>query len=260
METPQKIGYGYVADNDESLKSKSGGKFGGNFGSCFLTNFKYNPNISKESSDEVRPAIEVTVKVADREYKTWINPVTQVSVNNVMTTDLTSPEAIKEFNKAITQQNAVVTHYLKAVGVSPESLKNALMNGFSSFEEYAQKVCSLLPVGFDKKPLDVFLEYQWNFGKKQDGSLNDKTYPTLPKNMLGGYFIVPAQAGVFNPVIAEDGSLSYVNNVGVAHPFERDSSFMTGKKGTQQVLGQSSSESAMSSGIPTPAAPTESSW
>jgi hypothetical protein len=36
---------------------------------------------------------------------------------------------------------------------------------------------------FETRALDVFLEYQWDFGKKADGTLNDKTYAQLPKNM-----------------------------------------------------------------------------
>ena len=84
----------------------------------------------------------------------------------------------------------------------------------------------------------MFLEFQWNFGKKQDGGLNDKTYPTLPKNMKGGYFITPAHPGVWVEERGEDKSLCYKNSNGQKHPFERDANFMTGNKGTQQVLGQ----------------------
>ena len=56
--------------------------------------------------------------------------------------------------------------------------------------------------------------------------------------MKGGYFIVPAQPGVFVEKRSEDQSLSYENSNGQKHPFERDANFMTGNKGVQQVLGQ----------------------
>lgn len=259
VQQPQTLqGYGYVSDTDEALKSKTGGKFGVNFGNCFLTRFKFNPNANAEKPGEpVRPTIEITVQIGDKEYPTWINPVTQVIVNNNAVTEFTTPEAITEFNNAVTQQNAVVTHYLKSVGVTEDALKNVLSTGVASFEDYAQKICSLLPIGFDKKPLDVFLEYQWNFGKKKDGTLNDKTYPTLPKNMKGGYFIVPAQPGVWKEVIAEDGALSYQNNLGAEHPISKDATFMNSNKGKQQVLGQENASSPMGM---TPGAAQNSTW
>ena len=231
-------GYGYVSDSDESLKTKSGAKFGGNFGVATLAKFAYSPNVAK-AGQEPREAIEIEVKVGDRSYKEWINPVSRVvDKNNAEITDKASAEYIAGFNALIVQQNATVTHYLKAVGVTEEGLKASFANPVVSFADYAARVCALLPIGYDKKPLDLFLEYQWNFGKKQDGGLNDKTYPTLPKNMKGGYFIVPAQPGVFVEKRSEDQSLSYENSNGQKHPFERDANFMTGNKGTQQVLGQ----------------------
>jgi hypothetical protein len=126
-----------------------------------------------------------------------------------------------------------------------------------SFADYAQRICSLLPIGYDKKPLDLFLEYQWNFGKKQDGSLQDKTYPTLPKNMKGGYFVVPAQPGVFVEKREEDGKLTYVNSNGQKHPFERDANFMSSNKGTQQVMGGAATAA---SPMGTMAATTSGTW
>lgn len=231
------LGYGFVSDSDESLKTKAGAKFGGNFGVAFLTKFAYNYNVAKEGMPP-REAIELEVTVGERGYREWINPVDKVmGKNNVEITDKTSPEYIAGFNALIVQQNATVTHYLKAVGVSEEALRAAFTAPVASFADYATRISSLLPIGFDKKPLDLFLEYQWNFGKKQDGSLQDKTYPTLPKNMKGGYFIVPAQAGVWVEN-REDDKLSYVNSNGAKHPFERDSNFMSSNKGTQQVMGQ----------------------
>lgn len=238
-------GYGFVSDSDESLKTKTGAKFGGNFGVAFLTKFAYNSNVAKEGQP-AREAIEIEVTIGERPYKEWINPVDQVKdKNNVEITDKTSPEYIAGFNALIVQQNATVTHYLKSVGVTEEAMRAAFANPPVSFADYAQRVCALLPIGYDKKPLDLFLEYQWNFGKKQDGSLNDKTYPTLPKNMKGGYFIVPAQPGVWVEQRGEDGRLSYTNSNGQKHPFERDANFMSSHKGTQQVLGGAPAASPM---------------
>lgn len=245
-------GYGFVSDSDESLKTKSGAKFGGNFGVAFLTKFMYNANVAKEGQP-AREAIELEVTIGERSYKEWINPVDQVKdKNNVVITDKTSAEYIAGFNALIVQQNATVTHYLKAVGVTEEAIKAAFVAPVATFAEYAIRICTLLPMGFEKKPLDLFLEYQWNFGKKQDGTLNDKTYPTLPKNMKGGYFILPAQPGVWVEKREEDGKLTYVNSNGQKHPFERDANFMSSNKGTQQVLGQAATTSPMGSVAATP--------
>ena len=232
-------GYGFVSDSDESLKTKTGAKFGGNFGVAFLAKFAYNANVAKEGQP-AREAIEIEVKVGDRSYKEWLNPVDRVvDKNNAEITDKTSAEYVAGFTALMSQQNATVTHYLKSVGVTEEAMKAAFAVAPVSFADYAQRVCALLPIGYDKRPVDLFLEYQWNFGKKQDGSLNDKTYPTLPKNMKGGYFIVPAQPGVFVEKREDDGRLTYVNSNGQKHPFERDANFMSSNKGTQQVFGQS---------------------
>jgi hypothetical protein len=256
----QVLGYGFVSDSDESLKTKSGAKFGGNFGVATLAKFAYSPNVAKEGQ-EPREAIEVTVKVGDKEYKDWINPVNRVvDKNNTEIADKSSVEYINGFNALMSQQNATVTHYLKAVGVTEEALRAAFINPVVSFADYAARICSLLPIGFDKKPLDLFLEFQWNFGKKADGSINDKTYPTLPKNMKGGYFIVPAQPGVWIEERAENQALCYKNSNGQKHPFERDANFMTGNKGTQQVLGQTAASTAMGAPAPSVAGNPGGSW
>jgi hypothetical protein len=256
-------GYGFVSDSDESLKTKTGARFGGNFGVAFLTKFAYNANVAKEGQP-AREAIELEVTVGERSYKEWINPVDRVvDKNNAEITDKTSQAYIDGFNTLIVQQNATVTHYLKAVGVTEEALKVSFANPVHSFVDYATRICALLPLGYDKKPLDLFLEYQWNFGKKADGSLQDKTYTTLPKNMKGGYFIVPAQPGVWvekkdeNGQL-EDGKLVYVNSNGQKHPFERDANYMSSNKGTQQVMGASATASPM--GAMGATAATSSTW
>ena len=238
-------GYGYVADNDESLQSKQGGKFGGNFGVAYITQFEYKENVAKEGNPE-REAIEVVIKVRDREQKVWFSPVNKVFGKDSQELKPGDEGYAEGFNAQMVQQNATVIHYLKALGVSEDSIKNALSGNITSFKEYAQKIISLLPTGFDKRPLDLFMEFQWAFGKKADGTLNDKTYPQVPKNMKGGYFIVPAQPGNWEEKRGEDGSLFYVNAEGTEHPFKRDESFMSGNKGTQQNLGGTSDDSDFS--------------
>ncbi len=235
---PVLAGYGYVSDSDETLKSKTGGKFGGNFGVAFLTKFAYNENVAKEGQP-ARAAIEIVVQVGDSEYKDWISPITKVyGKNNVELTDVASPEYIAKYNEEMKQQNALVIHYCKSVGIMEEQLKNVLMaSPIMSFQDYANRVCSLFPAGYNTKPLDLFLEYQWNIGTKADGTQHDRTYPTLPGNMKGGYFIVPKQPGVYTEV-RDGGALKYVNEPGTEHPFYRSENFMKSHKGTQQIAGQ----------------------
>lgn len=232
---PTRMGYGYVSDSDDGLQTKSGGVFGGNFGNTLLVKFAYSPNTAKEGQP-VREAIEITVKIADREYQDWISPITKVyGANNTELTDPNIPEYIASWNAAITQQNAVVTHYLKAVGVPEEAIKNLFVNvPATSFADYASRLCALLPYGFNTRPLDYFLEYQWDFGKKKDGTLNDRTFLTVPRNMKGGYFAVPAQVGTWKEERGSDGSLKYVNQNGQEHPFTRNANFMAGKKAYEQ--------------------------
>lgn len=232
---PQKLGYGYVSDSDNSLQSKSGGKFGGNFGNALLSKIQYNSNTAKEGQP-VREAIEIEVKVIDKEYKDWISPVTKVyDSNSNEITDVNSAAYIEGFNLLITQQNAVFTHYLKSVGVDEQAIKNLFINvPVTSFADYAQRMLSLLPPNYASRPIDLFLEFQWDLGKKQDGTPQDRTFLTLPRNMKGGYFIVSAQPGTWTEEKGADGSLKYKNQSGAEHPFSRNANFMISKKAYQQ--------------------------
>lgn len=230
-------GYGYVSDTDESLRTKSGGKFGLNHGTCFLSKFAYNPNVAKEGQP-VRDAIEVVLTVSEKEFKTWFGPISKVfDGDGQEITDTSSPEYIAGFNKAMNQQNGVITHYLKSVGVTEEAIRAVTATPVFSFAEYAQKICSLLPADYNKRPLDLFLEYQWKLGTKADGSPQDRTFPTLPGNMKGGAFLVPSEPGVWVEKRETDGALSYENSNGQKHPFDRSANFMSSHKGTQQVSG-----------------------
>jgi hypothetical protein len=43
---------------------------------------------------------------------------------------------------------------------------------------------------FETRALDVFLEYQWDFGKKADGTLNDKNLCSIAKEHEGGFTLL----------------------------------------------------------------------
>jgi hypothetical protein len=251
MSQGQVMGYGYVSDTDESLKTKSGANFGLNAGLNFLTKFAYSPNVAKEG-DAPREAIEISLKIGDKEFKDWINPITKVvDKDNVEITDKTSAAYINGFNALMMQQNALVTHYLKSVGVTEEAIKASFSaSPITSFADYGQRATALLPANYGVKQLDVFLEYQWNFGTNKEGQPNTRTFPTLPRNMKGGYFLAPAQPGTWTQEVNPDGSILYKNAAGQVHPFQRDANFMKSNKGTQQVFGQAPGAAAGPMGAP----------
>ena len=64
--------FGYINDKDESLRSKSGGKFGLNQG--FITKLEYNPNAGKDGTPA--DAVDITALIGDREYRLRIYDVT----------------------------------------------------------------------------------------------------------------------------------------------------------------------------------------
>lgn len=227
-------GYGFVSDNEESLQTKAGPSFGANFGVTKVKNIEYKENVSKEGNP-AREAIQIDFLVKDREQKVWFSPVSKVFGDGKELSP--GDEGYAEgFNAQVKQQGATLTHWLKAVGVKEEELKEATNKEFSSFEEYAKAALSVVPSDYNKKVLDTFFEYQWSIGTKADGTPNDKTYPTIPKNMKGGYFVVPTQPGEWEEKRGSDGSLAYVNEQGEEHPFKRSGDYMKSNKGTQQFL------------------------
>ncbi len=245
-----KMGFGYQDDTDEELKSKGGGsKFGLNQG-VFVTKFEYNPSAGADGA--AANAIDVHIQIGEKEQRVRIYEVTRVfDKNNNEISDKTSEEFVKGYNTQQIQNSAVITHILKAFR-SEEDVKTAMSAGFTSFTDWAKVCQGLMPTGFEKIPVDVFLEYQWTISKGQD-----RTYLQLPKNMKGGYWICKAQpGGPFKEQRAENGTLSYVNEGGIEHPFTRDQSFMDGHKGIQQVEGEASG-AAISGGAATA---TKSTW
>lgn len=238
----QKVGYGYVDDTDASLKTKSGGKFGLNAGTASLVKFEHNPNSGKDKTPG--DALDIAVQVGEKEFTLKVYPVTKVyDSKSVEITDTASKEYIDGYNAKVKQDNAVIIHVLKSVGVTDEQIKSAVQN-VTNFVEFITALVGLLPTDFNKKPLDLFLEYQWQISDGQD-----RTYLQLPKNMKGGYFIAPAQEGTWEAK-KEDGKLVYVNEKGTVHPFERDKNFMEGHKANQQIEGQEQANTTLAQAIP----------
>lgn len=243
MSEIQKLGYGYIDDTDTSLKTKSGGKFGLNAGIAFLTKFEHNPLSGKDKT--AGDALDITVQVQERDFNVKIYPVTKVYDNkSVEITDVESKEYILAFNARVSQDNAVILHLLKAVGVTEAQIRAAFATPTTSFVGFINSLVSLLPADYKSKPLDIFLEYQWEISSGQD-----KTFLQLPKNMKGGYFACPAQNGTWVEQRV-DGKLTYVNEVGAIHPFERDKNFMEGNKANEQTTQSANNTLANAAGMP----------
>ena len=252
MSEVTKVGFGYIDDTDEKLKSKSGGVFGLNQG--FLTKFAYNPNAGADGT--AANAIDITVQVGDREFRTRIYETTKVyDKDGNEITDTTSKAYLDAYNADWTQKNAVIIHTLKAFRTDAE-VKQAFSVVIADFASFATIAQSLIPDNFNTKLLDVFLEYQWQINEGQD-----RTFLQMPKNMKGGYFIIPSQIGTWKESSTEDGGLCYKNEAGVEHPFRRDKNYMEGNKAVQQIEGKETSRNPVTGPVTGgPATATASTW
>lgn len=216
------------------LGSKGGnyGKFGLNKG--FITNLSYVEDKSK--SGEAYKAIKLSVKIDEGEYNHLIFLSQEIYENDKPfgTAQLLSPgmEGYEEaFYAHYIQHIAVIKHALHALGVTDETIDKAMEGaGMDNFLDSIKKLVSLAPADYDKKPVDIFLEYEWAIREGKD-----KTYPVLPKNMKGGQFLIASVEGNWTPVEDANG-LHYTDEAGNRHPFTRNSNFMKGNKGVQQVL------------------------
>lgn len=236
-----------IDDQDESLRSKSGGSFGLNLG--FITKLEYNASAGKDNSEG--DAVDIAVQIADKEFRRRIYDATSALFGANNTKIEPNEEGYAELYKAeMAQRMAVVTHAVKATGVTVEALK-ASLSAATDFKSWAGIICSLPPVDFKSNPVDVFLEYQWNISESQD-----RTYLELPKNMKGGYFLCPAQnaVGSWKPVTTGEG-MKYVDDASNEHPFTRSTNYMKGNKANQQIEGQEQGEDEAS-----PASAAKSDW
>jgi hypothetical protein len=229
-----KMGFGYIDDNDKSLQSKAGGKFGLNHG--FVTVLEYNPNAGADGA--AADAIDITVMVDQKEFRRRIYDITGPlydKSNNQVEPD---GEGYTElYNAELKQRMALVTHVVKALGVTDQQIQQALATPPANFAEWA-KIMTALPGDDSKtKPVDVFLEWEWQIGEG-----NTQTFLQLPKNMKGGRFLcakVEPQGG-WKEVRDEKG-LRYVDAASNEHPFARSTDYINGPKGNQQKEGEETS-------------------
>jgi hypothetical protein len=109
-----------------------------------------------------------------------------------------------------------------------------------SFKELVMACGSMLPKNFKEIEIDVFLEYQWNTGKNQEG--NEIVYLQFPFNTINGSFLCKhvEHANIWemhkNP-LAEDleTALYYVSTDAqgneISHPFKRKGAFLKSNSG-----------------------------
>jgi hypothetical protein len=227
----QKTAWGFQNDNDESLKTKQGGKFGLN--ASFITKFEYNGLAGKDET--AADAIDITVKVGEKEYRSRIYDITGDLFKGDSKLSPGEEGYAELYNAEKKQREAVVIHTVKAFGTTEDQIKAALQNGnVVDFKSWAIAMCGTKPADFATKPVDSFLEYQWNI---QEG--NERTFLQLPKNMKGGRFLTPhvAPVGAWEEVNDAEG-LRYVDSAKNEHPFSRDANFMGSNKAKLQVEGE----------------------
>lgn len=245
--------FGNVNDEDESLKGKSGGgKFGLNVGT--ISKLEFTDTAGKDNGPG--NAVDIWFKVGERDYRRRLYETTGELYGKKNVKVGPEDEGYADLYKEdMTQKMAVINHAVKAVGVTGEQLAKALATPATSFTDWCQKVLSLVPADFATKPVDGFLEYQWEIAEDQD-----RTYPELPKNMKGGAFLKPSvkAVGQWKEELTWTNSdnetvtgLRYVDDAGNVHPFDRNQNYMDSPKGTPQGAGAPvSASNALNNAVP----------
>ena len=233
--------YGYQ-DSGDLAPGKQGGKFGLNTG-AFITKFEFNSNAGKDGA--AGDAIDLTVQVGEREYRHRFFPITKVFAKEGGEITDVSSDAYKEaLKKELDQFNAVIADVV-ACFIPREDLKAALATPIPTFKDYANIVTRLVQStpNWQKKPVDVFLQYQW-----APSGDNDKTYLELPKNVKHGSFIV-ASEGVGFKEVKTPTSLKYVKEDGTEHTFKRGEWFLESAFANQvNLTGGTAMNSATTAG------------
>jgi hypothetical protein len=237
----EKTSWGFQDDNDNSLKSKQGGKFGLN--SAFITKLEYNPNAGKDEG--AADAVDITVMVGEKEYRSRIYDITGGLFKGDNKIEEGEPGYNELYNAEKSQREAVIVHAVKSLGATGDQIKAALQNGnVTNFASWATAMCGIKAANFATTPIDAFVEYQWNIGEG-----NERTFLQLPKNMKGGRFLSPTitPVGSWDAINDADG-LRYVDKSNNEHPFSRSKNYMEGNKAIQQIEGEEPVDPAEGSG------------
>lgn len=249
---PAKMAFGSVNDEDKDLKGKArGGSFGLNVGN--LTVIAYNPNAGKDNTPG--DAVDITLQLGESEFRNRVYETGDVfDGDNKLEQDFDNDRYVELYNADMKQRMAVVIHTVKAVGVTQEQIDKALSQPLETFADWAKVITSLVPNGFESKPVDAFLEYQWSIKEGQN-----KTFLQLPQNMKGGRFLAPHVEPVGSwKAISDDDGLRYIDDANNEHPFTRTKDYMESNKANQQFEGQENTEAnANISGASKPATSTK---
>jgi hypothetical protein len=247
-----KSAWGFQSDNDESLKSKQGGKFGLN--SANITVLQFNPNAGKDGS--AAEAVDITVSIGDKEFRSRIYDITGDLYKGDTMISPEDPGYNAVYNAEKAQREAVIVHAVKALGATEQQIQAALVAGnVTNFATWATAMCGIKPANFATLPVDVFVEWQWNIG-----SDNDRTFLQLPKNMKGGRFlnVGVAPVGKWNEVNDANG-LRYTDDANNEHPFTRSENYMQSNKAKQQIEGEEEEVMPVMGGAAA-AGPAKSKW
>lgn len=231
--------FGAANDNDESLQGQGGNW--GNFGlneNARITKLEYNPNGGAGGS--ALDVVDITVTIDEKEHRNRIFLDIKSAYNGGTLYKQGDQGFDEAFAKEWAQRRGVITHSVKATGVTQEQIDRAFATPAANAVEWAKIMTGLKPNDFNQKPVDVFLEYQ---NKPSAGQT--KTYLQQPDNMKGGKFLVPHE----NPVgswkeVRDTNGLKYVDDAGNEHTFKRDAYYMKQPKANQIVINSTPTQSS----------------
>lgn len=231
--------YGFESDDVKQTTMH----FGGNFGHSFMTKFEYITKAGKKG-DDGQPtdaeALDIVINIngTDKSFRQF--PVTKAFDEN--NTEITDPKH-PAFIKAMTNLNQICVMIMKCYR-DENDVKAALAKRISSFKDFAAILVGLLPKDFATKPLDVFLQWQYQITNE-----NDKTYLEFPKKIQQGKFICAAVApinGEWKMVKTEEDGFYYEDGTKNKHPFfSRSKYFMDSNWFKQQKEGGSETSNAL---------------
>lgn len=233
--------YGFT-DSASVAPGKEGGKFGLNQG--IVTKFEYNPLAG--AGGTAGDAIDLTIKVGEKEFMKRFFPVSKVYAkkNGGELTDPSTEEYKIAHKEAMDVFNATLSDVVLCF-VDKADLMAALAHPIADFKAYAtllQRLVQSSPAWIAKAPVDVFLEYQF----KPSGE-NTRTFLTLPKDVKHGSWIVKHQGAGF----VEDRTTTHLRyNLGdIQHPFKRGEWYLGSNFANVINLGGATEASTANAGV-----------
>ena len=206
-----------ISDEDKSIESKSIISFGLN--NATVVRFELNTLAGANSSPGNAIDFEVVInnKIFRRRY---FEVVDVLGKDGNKITDKNSEEFKKRFEEDNNQLKGVITHIVKALGVSEEDIKTALSVPIPNFVTWA-RIMTNLPKVVNGYKVQIFLEYE---DKIQAG--NDRKWLVIPRNMKGGKFITSFIPGNWVQKRFSDGGIYYENEANEVHPITKSAAYM----------------------------------